>query len=87
MPSMAEVSGAYSMSRIAEDRNKTSSFEPAGVLFIASSKRSLKLEIRDSNRVFQSDYYISIKDVENVLNGKKQTAQIVKLISEVNNST
>jgi len=69
------------MSRLERDKNLE--FEAAGIMFIASSKRSLKLEIRDKTRVFMDAYYVSIKDVQDVLNGRQKTAQLVKLVNQV----
>lgn len=50
------------------------SFDVVGVLVLASSKRSLKLEL---NGFLPSDTaYVSVKDVEAVLSGHKQSATV-----------
>lgn len=54
-----------------------SSFEVVGVLLIASSRRSLKIELNDLPfTTFKHDAYVSIKDVEDLLRGRKKTATI-----------
>jgi len=53
------------------------SFEVVGVILMASSKRSLKIELNDlSFTTFKHNAYVSIKDVEAVLKGKKREATI-----------
>ena len=49
-------------------------FDNRGVVSMAASKRSLRIELRDIP--FSSPYYISIKDLEAVLKGHKKTATI-----------
>jgi len=55
------------------------SFEKAGVVILAPSGRSIRLEIRDPDRVFLDIYYVGINDTEEVLKGRKQTATIVRV--------
>jgi len=54
-------------------------FEKAGVVILAPSGRSIRLEIHDPDRVFMDMYYVSIADLEKVLNKKQQTATVVKI--------
>ena len=59
------------------------SFDVVGVAILSSSKRSLRLEIKDSqHNVFTEYFYVSVKDIEAVLNGRKKTATIYILKSE-----
>lgn len=55
-----------------------SEFVKCGILEIAPSQRSLRLEINDPDNAFTERYYISIVDVEAVLAKRKQTATIIK---------
>jgi hypothetical protein len=54
-------------------------FESVGVCFIGSSGKSLRFEIRDPDRIFLDIYYLSLKDLEDVLKKRKATATLVKL--------
>lgn len=49
-------------------------FDNRGVIVMASSKRSLRIELRDMP--FSCPYYVSIKDLEAVLKGHKKSATI-----------
>ena len=52
-------------------------FEVVGVLLMASSKRSLKIELNDLPfTTFKHNAYISIKDVEAVIAKRKKTATV-----------
>lgn len=55
-----------------------SGFVKCGVCLIAPTGRSLRLELNDPNQVFTEIYYVSLKDLEDVLQGRKQTATIIK---------
>lgn len=69
------------MSEVVVSLKKTSDFESAGVGFIASSGRSLALDVVDKTRVFSDRYYISLKDLDAVLNKRKKTATIFKIVN------
>ena len=52
-------------------------FEVVGVMFIAPSKKSLKIELNDLPfTTFKHNAYVSIKAVEQLLEGKKKTATV-----------
>ena len=53
------------------------SFEVVGVILMASSKRSLKIELNDLPfTTFKHNAYVSIKDVEAVIAGRRKTDTI-----------
>ena len=52
-------------------------FQNVGVLLMASTKRSLRIELNNlPYTTFQQIVYVSIKDVEAVLNHRKKTATL-----------
>lgn len=53
-------------------------FENVGVVYMASTKRSLKIEYNSDESVFTREGYVSIKDLEDVIKGHKKTATIWK---------
>jgi len=57
-------------------------FESAGVCLLASTGKSLRLEITNSHHVFTEVFYVGLNDLKEVLNGKKKTATIVRVNSE-----
>jgi hypothetical protein len=54
-------------------------FLRVGICFIGPSGKSLKFEIDDPGRVFTDIYYLSLKDLDDVLGKRKQTATLVKI--------
>jgi hypothetical protein len=52
------------------------SFENVGVAEMASSRRSIRFLYRNSD--FESYFYCSVKDLENLLSGRKKTATLWK---------
>jgi len=69
------------MSRIQEDRSKVSSFEKAGTIELSGSRKSLKITIDDMDHAFKEIYYVSIHDVQTVLQQPKKVTTIVKVKS------
>lgn len=60
----------------------SSDFEKVGVIFLSGSRKSLKIEIDDPDRVFKEVYYVSVRDIQTVLAQSKKTATIVKVKDE-----
>ena len=53
------------------------SFDVVGVAILSSSKRSIRLEIKDDpSTLFYKRFYVGVKDLEAVLRGRKKTATI-----------
>jgi len=60
----------------------SNTFESVGVCLLASTGKSLRVEIVNSHRVFTDVYYVGLNDLKEVLDGKKKTATIVRVNSE-----
>jgi hypothetical protein len=64
------------LSRLERDKYKT--LISCGVCLLSATGRSLRLEIHLPGSSSTQVYYIGLGDLENVLNGRKRTATIVK---------
>jgi len=62
-------------------------FENVGVARVASSGRSLKLELHLPNTVFMEVAYVSIKDIEKVIAKHKKNATIWQVKGKKRNSS
>ena len=58
-------------------------FEKNGVCFIASSGRSLRIELIDHGRI-TTVCYVSLIDLDAVLHKRKKTASIIKVTGKIN---
>lgn len=55
-----------------------SSFENVGIMEMAASKRSLKIKLNDLPfTTFTHTFYVSVKNVEELIRGRKKTVTVV----------
>lgn len=57
-------------------------FEIVGIVELAPSGKSIRIEVEPENSIFHERYYIGIEALEKVLTKKKQTATVYILNEE-----